>query len=228
MNIPYIRPFLFLICLTVSLNTFGQSNFIGTGETGFTIKHRVSKKYSAAFLLRSRYTLFKDESFTYNQRQLHFIHFSTFNFNYSHSVSLGIDYRNQDFFGIGANEFRVTEQFNYIKQNLGVRYGHRFRAEQRIFKSQTIYRQRYRFAVDFPVNGEKLDLGEAYLILSAESLLSIGKNIKPIYEQRLTSQIGWQVLQKLKLQIGLEYRLSEFNIASIHDLFLLSSAILKI
>ena len=181
-----------------------------------------------AFLLRSRYALFKEDNFVYKQNQMHFIHFSTFNFNYSHSISLGIDYRNQDFFGIGANEIRITEQFNYIKQKLGVRYGHRFRAEQRLFETQTIYRQRYRFAVDFPVNGEKLDLGEAYLIFSTESLWSFTKNVKPFYEQRLTSQIGWQVLESLKLQIGLDYRLEAFNISSIHNLFILTSGILKI
>ena len=122
----------------------------------------------------------------------------------------------------------MTEQFNYIKQKLGVRYGHRIRAEQRLFETQPIYRQRYRFAVDFPVNGEKLDLGEAYLIFSTEALWSFSKNIKPFYEQRLTSQIGWQVLESLKLQIGLDYRLEAFNISSIHNLFLLTSGILKI
>lgn len=214
--------------LIISLKNFAQEDLIGTGETGITVKHNVSKKYSMAFLLRSRYTIFREKDFTYTQNQIHFIHFSTYNFNHSHSLSLGLDYRNQDFFGVGANELRITEQFNYIKQKLGVRYGHRFRAEQRIFESQTIYRQRYRFAVDFPTNGEKLDLGEAYLIFSTEALWSLTKNIKPFYEQRLTSQIGWQVLEHLKLQIGLEYRLEEFNRASIHNLFILTSAILKI
>jgi predicted lipase len=224
----YTKTILFLILFTFSLKSSAQSNFFGTGETGVIIKHRVSKKYNMAFLFRSRYTLFKDENFDYSQNQLHFIHFSTYNFNYSHSVSLGLDYRNQDFFGIATNEIRITEQFNYIKQKLGVRYGHRFRAEQRLFESQPIYRQRYRFAVDFPVNGEKLDLGEAYLIFSTEALWSFSKNIKPFYEQRLTSQIGWQVLESLKLQIGLDYRLEAFNISSIHNLFILTSGILKI
>ncbi|WP_262710719.1 DUF2490 domain-containing protein [Cognatitamlana onchidii] len=225
---PCIKALFFSLLFTCSLKVLGQSNFVGTGETGFTLKHRVSKKYSMAFLIRNRYMLYKDRNFEYDNRQLHFIHFSTYNFNYTHSLSLGLDYRNQELFEIGVNEFRITEQFNYIKQKLGVRYGHRVRAEQRFIENQTFYRQRYRFAVDFPVNGEKLDIGEAYLIFSTEALWSVSKTLKPFFEQRLTSQIGWQLLESLKLQIGLDYRLEAFNIASIHNLFVLTSAILKI
>lgn len=228
MSMYYIKTILLGIMLIISSKNFAQGEFIATGETGISVKHSVSKKYNMSFQLRSRYTLFSDNNFAYKQNQIHFIHFSTYNLNHSHSLSLGLDYRNQDFFGVEANELRITEQFNYIKQKLGIRYGHRFRAEQRIIESQTIYRQRYRFAVDFPTNGERLDLGESYLIFSTEALWSFSKNIKPFYEQRLTSQIGWQVLEHLKLQIGLDYRLEAFNITSIHNLFILTSVILKI
>ncbi|GGZ85285.1 DUF2490 domain-containing protein [Algibacter mikhailovii] len=212
-----------------SCSVHAQIEFVSTGETGLALKHRVSKKYSMAFLLRSRYTIYKDENLAYSQNQIHLIHFSTFNFNYSHSLSLGLEYRNQEMFDAGLNEIRVSEQFNYIKQKRGVRYGHRVRAEQRFIETQTIFRQRYRFAVDFPVNGEKLDVGEAYLIFSTEFLWSFTKNIKPFYEQRLTPQIGWQVSNDLKLQGGLDYRAIEMlSRKPEHNLFLLTTAIFKI
>lgn len=198
------------------------------GETAFSVNHKVSKTYSINFAARSRYFLYRDNTVQYQQQQVDVFHFSTFTLNYNHKLSFGLYYRHRDWFDSGDNETRFTQQFNYTKQKLGVRYGHRFRAEQRILNTKTIYRQRYRFAVDFPLNGEKLDIGEAYLVSAAEGLLSLSKTERPETDIRLSSQIGWQITEKIKLQTGLEHRLEAFNLAAKHNVFVLTSAILKI
>jgi hypothetical protein len=132
-------------------------------------------------------------------------------------------------FSDNSYELRITEQFNYNKKlPFGVRYGHRIRSEQRIFENETIFRQRYRFAIDFPLNGEKLEVGEAYFVGAFEGLLSLGKLSKPEIDQRTTAQIGWQLSENLKLQTGLEYRFEAFNIKTQNLLFILTSAILRI
>ncbi|GGD22275.1 DUF2490 domain-containing protein [Hyunsoonleella pacifica] len=212
----------------VSTNLFAQNNFTGFGESVLAVNHKISQSYTVNFALETRYFIHRNNTFLLNYQQIDFAHFSTLNLNYNHSLSLGLEYRNRAVFNEGSNEFRTTEQYNYKTQKLGVRYGHRFRSEQRFFENETVFRQRYRFAVDFPLNGEKLDIGEAYLVSSSESLLSLSKFIKPEIDIRLSSQIGWQITEQLKLQTGLEYRLGAFNLEASHQVFLLTTGVLKI
>lgn len=227
MSMLYIKRLTFLT-LFICFISGAQNNFVTLGETAFAINHSVSKNYSVNFATRSRYFLYQNNRILYNQQQIDVFHFSTFKLNFNHDLSFGIYYRNRDMFETGSNELRLTQQFNYKKQKLGVRYGHRFRAEQRIQNNKTIFRQRYRFAIDFPLNGEKLNVGEAYLINSIEGLISLSKFDAPEIDQRTTIQIGFQITENLKLQTGLEYRLEAFNIKGENNLFVLSSAVLKI
>lgn len=229
MNMPYIKNLCFIVLLLFQgFAIKAQNNFSSLGESALSLNHKVSNTYSMNFAFRSRYVLYNDDGLQYQQQQVDVYHFSTFKLNYYHKLSFGIYYRNRDWFETGSNETRFTQQYNYIKQTLGVRYGHRFRAEQRILDTKTIYRQRYRFAVDFPLNGEKLDIGETYLVSTLEGLLSLSKPDNPETDIRLSSQIGWQINEKLKLQTGIEHRLEAFNLVAKNSLFVLTSAILKI
>jgi hypothetical protein len=198
------------------------------GESSFAVDHKVSNSYSFNFAARSRYYLFKNDDFTVENRQIDLVHFSTLKLNYNHSLSLGIQYRFRDLFTDVSNELRITQQFSYTKQNLALRFGHRFRLEQRFFDIITIFRSRYRFALDFPLKGEKLDVGESYLVVYMEALLSQSNKIKPILGHRTTTQIGWLLTERLKIQVGLEYRLEAFNIQTQEKLFILTSANVKI
>lgn len=228
MSMRCIKHILILLLCFNSFNCIAQGNFSSLGESALSLNHKVYKEYSVNFAFRSRYFLYMNETFQYQQQQLDFYHFSTFKLNFSHKLSFGVYYRTRDWFETGSDELRFTEQYNYIKQKLGIRYGHRFRAEQRILESKTIFRQRYRFAVDFPLKGEKLDIGEAYLVNAVEGLLSLSKPDKPETDIRISSQIGWQINKKLKLQTGLEHRLETFNLVAKNFLFVLTSAVLKI
>lgn len=210
------------------LSLKAQSNFSSLGESAISVNHNVSDTYSVNFAFRSRYVLYNDDGLQYQQQQVDLFHFSTFKLNYYHKLSIGIYYRNRDWFETGSDETRITQQYNYTKQTLGVRYGHRFRAEQRILDTKTIFRQRYRFAVDFPLNGEKLDIGEPYMVNVVEGLLSLSKPDKPETDIRMSSHIGWQITEKLKLQAGLEHRLEAFNLKANNLLFVLTTAVLKI
>ncbi len=227
-NMRYIKTLLFLVLLFAGLISKAQNDFITLGESVFGVNHDISDTYSINFTARSRYFLYRDANIQYKQQQVDIFHFSTLKLNYNHALSFGVFYRNRDVFESGKNEIRFTQQFNYKIQKLGVRYGHRFRTEQRIIDTRTIFRQRYRFAIDFPLNGQKLDIGEAYFVGALESLLSLSKTSTPAIDQRVTFQIGWQLTEDLKLQTGLEYRLEAYNIKANHSLFVLTSAILKI
>ncbi|GAA4965720.1 hypothetical protein GCM10023315_13570 [Algibacter aquimarinus] len=226
---PYTKSVIIIILCFLSLSIKAQDGLNAIiGESAISLNHNASKEYSMNFAFRSRYFLYDNERFQYQQQQVDIYHFSTFKLNFNHKLSFGIYYRNRDWFDTGSDELRFTEQFNYTKQKLGVRYGHRFRTEQRILKNKTIFRQRYRFAVDFPLNGEKLDIGEAYLVSATEGLLSLSKPDKPETDLRISTQIGWQITESLKLQTGLEHRLEAFNLVAKNNLFVLTSAIFKI
>ncbi|MGC6431915.1 MAG: DUF2490 domain-containing protein [Jejuia sp.] len=228
MSMHYIRFLLLFIICSVCVSLKAQNNFSSLGESAISFNHNVSNLYSINFALRSRYVLYTDDGLQYQQQQFDVFHFSTFKLDYYHKLSFGIYYRHRDWFDTGSDETRITQQYNYTKQTLGVRYGHRFRAEQRILDTKTIFRQRYRFAVDFPLNGEKLDIGEPYMVNAVEGLLSVSEPDRPETDIRLSSQIGWQISEKLKLQAGLEHRLEAFNLEAKNFLFLLTSAVVKI
>ena len=224
-----IKNFRLTIIFLCFFKIVAQNDFETLGETSFAINHEISQNYSMNIALRSRYYLHKNAEFTFEQRQIDVVHFSNFKLNYNNDLSFGIQYRNRDLFSDNSYEFRITEQFNYNKKSpIGARFGQRIRSEQRIFENETIFRQRYRFAIDFPLNGEKLDIGEAYFVGALEGLLSLSKFSKPEIDQRTTAQIGWQISENLKLQTGLEYRFEAFNIKTQNLLFILTSAVLRI
>lgn len=217
----------FIICF-LCFSLYSQNDFESLGETGLSVNHSPTNNYKINFSLRSRYYLYKENDINFKNRQLDFVHFSTLNLNYNHSLSMGIQYRIRESISGGSNELRLTQQFNYTKKNLALRFGHRFRFEQRLLNDLTIFRSRYRFTLDFPLDGEKLDIGEPYLVTSLEALLSKSKKIKPELDQRSTIQIGWLISQKLKLQLGLEYRFEAFNISTKEKLFILTSLVFKV
>lgn len=205
-----------------------QNDFESLGESSISVNKTLKSNYKINFALRSRYFLYKEANFNFENRQIDAVHFSTLNLDYNHSLSLGVQYRQRESIDGGSNELRFTQQFNYTKKNLALRFGHRIRFEQRILETITILRTRYRFALDFPLNGEVLDIGEGYIVASVEGLASHNKSMKPEIDQRTTLQTGWLISKTLKLQVGLEYRFEALNINTEEKLFILTSAIVKL
>lgn len=94
--------------------------------------------------------------------------------------------------------------------------------EQRITSLLTIHRFRYRFAPDLPLEGQHLDVGESYFIGYSETLLNVGIGLEPIWDQRFTTNFGWLLSSKTKLQFGVEYRLFNFADKIQNNVLLLS------
>lgn len=206
-NINWLYPF-FLLGLAT---TNAQDNLTGYWQPQFAINYDVSPLYSHNFSVINRNYLVKEGESKIKTRHLDMVHFSTVKVQNNQSIALGILYRFREAFEDSENELRLTQQFNLTSKPYVVRFGHRIRSEQRITKSVTVHRFRYRFAVDFPLKGEKLDIGEPYFVGTLENLLSVARNASPQYDTRLTGFVGWQMDQNLKLQFGLEYRLEEYT-----------------
>lgn len=217
--------FVSLLLLLISASVKGQENLTGYWQPHIAINYPVSGSYSHNFSIANRNYIFDNEEFTLKGRQLDVVHFSNLKVKDNQSIALGVQYRFRSNFENRENELRLTQQYNITNQPFAIRYGHRFRTEQRITNSLTTHRFRYRFAVDFPLIGEKLDVGEPYFVGSFENLLSVAKYNAPQYDARLSGQVGWQLNGGIKFQVGVEYRMEDYS-AGVpqHILFLLTSA----
>lgn len=225
MIISYIkRVTLFWIFLLLVKTVSAQSDLISYWEPELSFNYSVTSNYRHNFGLRKRSFIYTDEKTELRLRQIDISHFSNWKINANESFGGGLLYRFRDNFEGGSNELRITQQYNYAVRPSSIRFGHRVRAEQRITTRTTIHRFRYRFAIDFPLNGEKTDVGEAYMAVSTEALLSIAKSATPEYDHRITTQIGWLLSTKLRLQSGIEYR-SENFMNNTEPVFLLLSSL---
>lgn len=228
MSISYIKQAIVFTTLCFYFNVFGQQNLVVFHEPQIALNHKFSNTYKANFSIAGRHFMYRDKDVFLKNRQLQVVHFSTLSLSYNKSFSIGIMYRNRDWFKDTSNELRFTQQFNYTKRKSIIRFGHRFRNEQRVFSNNTSFRLRYRLALDSPLQGEKLDVGETYLVVNTEFLLSLNKDEKPQLDNRITSLIGYQTSEDLKLQLGLQYRFEDFNNTTDNVLLLLTSAIFKL
>ena len=155
-------------------------------------------------------------------------HFSTFKLDLKQSLALGVLYRNREAFEDSSNEIRLTQQYNFKTISRTFRLGHRFRSEQRFYNDFTAFRFRYRFAIDVPLQGLKLDVGETYFILTNEGLLTTTKRDKPEIGYRISPSIGLQASNDLTIEFGVELRLSELNIETKESIFFNTSVDLRL
>lgn len=217
------RFFLFTLLLSIA-PLWSQKNLTAYWQPQAAVNYKVTGSYSHNFSLANRNYIFDNEEFLLKGRQLDLAHFSNLKIRDNQSIALGIQYRFRNNFEDKENELRITQQYNITKKPNAIRYGHRVRAEQRITKSITTHRFRYRFAVDFPLIGEKLDLGEPYFVGSLENLLSVAKGNSPEYDTRLSGQIGWQLHSDVKFQMGVEYRLEDYSSSLPQNILFLSTS----
>ena len=117
------------------------------------------------------------------------------------------------------NELRTTQQFSMARHYNALRIVHRWKADQRFKGSQLEHRLRYRFSTDFPLQGLSLDVNELYLLFSTESIFNFGKDINPMWDQRLNTGLGFQLSKPIKLQLSLQYRWEDYIGATNHRMF---------
>lgn len=224
----FIEKLLCGIFLFVGHILLGQDNITFYSEPNISLNYKVATTYSHNFSMSQRSYLY-DANWEVRPRQLDINHFSELKLDYDQSIALGIKYRFRHVFEEDeGNELRLTEQYN-IKGQLGnLRLGNRLRAEQRITSALTTHRFRYRLAIDMPLDGEELNVGEAYLVVSTETLLSVARGQGPEYDQRLTTNIGWVLNNETKLEAGVEYRTENYTRSTENVFFFLTSVVFSL
>lgn len=121
-------------------------------------------------------------------------------------------------------EHRLLQQIGYVSYIGDRRISHRLRTEQRFRSSSYQNRIRYRFSYDFPLEGQKLDAGEKYLILKNEAMTAFNKDATDA-ENRAHVGLGWYFNDKQKFELGLQYRTQDiFSGNGVSHLFLFHTA----
>lgn len=198
-------------------------------QPSISLNYKVTGSYAHNFSIAQRLSYLNLGEETLSVRNLDLSHFSNVKLGVHPSVGIGVLYRFREAFeGENTDELRFTEQFNYVTRNHSVRFGHRIRTEQRMFSSQTLHRFRYRFALDGPLQGRKLDPGELYWITGLEGLLTAGKGIEPIYSLRTSGWLGYLANSAIKIQVGGEYRIVNLWDSNRPVLFLLTSLVVNL
>ena len=206
-----------------------QENFTGLLQPKVALNYKVVENYNHNFSIAQRIFFFQNEAFDISTRQIDLIHFSNLTIGFNQSIAFGIQYRfRENFESTRQNELRFTQQYNITHKARHWRYGHRFRAQQRITQEVTVHRFRYRLAIDIPLKGEQLDIGEPYFVTNTEALLSIAKSRLPQYDQRFTANVGWLIAKKTKLEAGLQYRIEDYTHETRFEFFLLTNLILAL
>ncbi|PIB38046.1 DUF2490 domain-containing protein [Maribacter sp. 4G9] len=221
--------FFFPFALMVPSILLAQDNLTGYWNPQVALNYDVTPNYSHNFSVENRSFLYRNSQAQFTVRQMDLNHFSNLRIRDNQSIGFGVKYRFRNPFNSDANnELRLTQQFNVTFKRGSIRYGNRFRAEQRITSENTVHRFRYRFALDFPLMGEKLDVGEPYLVLTTESLLSAGRSMVPEYDQRITPKLGWVLSPTTKFQIGGEYRAENYAQTTENVFFFLTELVLSL
>tara|TARA_R110002049_G_scaffold57021_3_gene156810 strand:+ start:14536 stop:15219 length:684 start_codon:yes stop_codon:yes gene_type:complete len=218
-----IRKQVFILLLFFSSCGFSQERFLSYWEPEFEISYDIAPLYSHKFSLEKRSLMYEKE-LLFDVVQFDFSHFSEFKLLDNQTVALGLMYRTRSPFGEERDELRLTEQYSLTSTTMNFRLGHRFRMEHRFSGKPVVHRLRYRLAVDFPIQGTRLDVGESFFTGSWENLLSLANTERPVYEQRFTVSLGYLANKKLTLMSGLEYRLDDYTHATKHVIFVLTSA----
>lgn len=219
MNILCTRIVVLVAILLLGYRINAQNATEVFNENAFAIRHSFSETYSTNFELSNRAFLYTNNQVVYQMRQIQIGHFSTLKLDLKQSIALGLMYRNRNAFESSSNEVRLTQQYNRKSIFKTLRLGHRFRSEQRFYSDFTAFRFRYRLALDIPLQGLKLDVGETYLVVTNETLLTTTKIQKPEFEYRIAPTLGLLISKDLNLEFGVELRLDKLNIQTEDSVF---------
>lgn len=184
---------------------------LGNGQSlvaGILPEFVVSKKYKNNFQISAKGATMhrfletgQTPSFEYNHLQSDVQLFATYSVHplWNFGFSYHYIYTNQ-------HAHRAIQQVVYIQPRKRLKLAHRFRLDATVYAQDIpIYRLRYRISTEVPLQGQTLDEGEFYFLISDEPIAHFSK-LEPELENRIGFAIGKLLLQKSKAELGIDYR----------------------
>lgn len=197
-----------IVFYLTSFISFTQSNKAYVGlfpEFGLNLPLSEKLKYTAK--IESQHVLFSNDqqnenewSYYHNQTDLQ--SFLEFKITSRIKTAVGYQYRIEE----GENSHRFIQQLTWLNQFRIFRLGSRLRTDQKFSSgSSPEYRLRYRASTDIPLQGEKLDDGEKYFLLSEEIIYALQEGESTI-ENRVVVGVGHFFNRTKKLELSIDYR----------------------
>ena len=229
MTTSYIRFSLLCVFLFLGLKALTQQSNTHFFQPQLFFTLGEASGYTANFGLSSRHEYADLDGTSFDARFLEVAHFSSLGIGNGQKIGLGLMYRfSKAFDDNKTNEFRLTQQYHFISRLHSIRFSHRFRLEERFFSQDTFIRLRYRFGLDFPLNGQKLNVKEIYSLVQMESQLTSHKSVSPRYDLRVSGGLGKWVHPKLKVQLTLQHRFDQLGQQEKGKWFVLLGGYIKI
>lgn len=208
-----MRYSLILLLGLISLMANGQSRVFSGGlfpEAQLTYSPKDNLKLTAK--IESQHEMVRNSNeteadFGYNHDRTDFQGFIGTSINPFVSIAGGYQFRWDEG---GENSHRSIQQISFVQRKAGYRLGHRVRTDQTFLSSDSPeFRLRYRFLSEIPLNGQRIDAGEFYLIASDELISSIQSDEFNL-ENRLVCSLGFNYSGKQKFEGGIDYRTDSF------------------
>lgn len=207
-----MRTTLIISICFLSLFSNAQNTRVYAGffpEMGLNIPLTEKFKYIAK--IESQHGLFTDDAT--NENELSYFHnqtdlqsFVEYKVTSRIKTAVGYQHRLED----GKNSHRSIQQLTWLNQFRVFRLGSRLRADQKFSPSiSPEYRLRYRASTDIPLQGEKLDNGEKYFLLSNEVIFVLQGGESSI-ENRVVAGIGHFFNRTKKLELSIDYRTDQY------------------
>ncbi|APU67864.1 DUF2490 domain-containing protein [Christiangramia flava] len=221
MTTSFFKFLFFGICLVfISFPMRAQDAFSAFLEPEISINWNRPNRWSFNFAFGNRDILHERQETQFSVQHLELTHFTSYEVGFYGKLSLGLRYRFREMFdNANHNEVRIIQQYARERSFNRVAVAHRFRLEER-FRDRTTFRNRYRFSVEFPLNGDRVNRNEFFLVTETEALWSLGKQEKPSLEQRFGVSLGRAISKDAKLELGTEYRLNDYMKETAGELFI--------
>jgi hypothetical protein len=190
-----------IVVLLFSSAAFSQSNFDAGLLPKVVISKKLSKKIKWVNSVESRTVIYDDDfEFSHSLVDISSIFSLKTSLNQSFNFGYIVRFRNSQ------TIHRTFQHYNFVNQFNTIKLGHRFAFEQFYqTKKQTTFRSRYRISLEKPLNGEKVDVNEFYIKLGNEYLYNFDD---ADLEIRLTPYLGFKASNKDRIELGLDYRIS--------------------
>jgi hypothetical protein len=204
---------LLLVISLVLLNRHATAQTVYGGimpEFGLTLP--IKGNFSQTYKIENQHSLFRDgtseNGFVYEYERTDLQFFLNYKFAGNWKATVGY-------------QLRIEEQWNTLHRPIqqiatntrikNMRLAHRIRLDQTLERSESfIFRTRYRAALEIPLNGDKIDPKEFYVVISEEPIYSINSKLTNELENRFVVTLGHFFSNGNKLEMSLDHRTDRF------------------
>lgn len=179
-------------------------------EFGLTLP--ISGNFSQTYKIENQHLMFQDgtaeNGFQYEYERTDLQFFLNYKFAGNWKATAGYQLRIEERWN---THHRTIQQIATSSRIRGLRLAHRVRLDQTMERSEPfVFRTRYRAALEIPLNGEKIDRKEFYVVVSDEPIYSIDSELTSELENRLVVTLGHFFDNGNKLELSLDHRTDRF------------------